>query len=139
MTRVFISYSDQDRAFAQWVKGALAQAGIVSNLDDAELPSTESFTSALRESMHRADALLAILPNESAGDNFVMLEIGMAQGLGKRIVAVAAPGAKPDLALLGSLTDGYVLDAATLKQPELAAKILKILGTKQADDRRIMS
>jgi hypothetical protein len=63
-----------------------------------------------------------------------MLEIGMAQGLGKQVIAVAAPGTKPDLNLLRSLADGYILDAATLKQPELSARLQQALQGKHVQD-----
>src|SRR5487761_1310498 len=130
MTRVFISYSHQDREFALWVKGALAQAGIATNLDELEPSATADFASAIREAVQAADALVVVLSEESTPSNFVMLEIGMAQGLGKKVVAIAAPGTKPDLNLLHSLADGYILDTAKLKPPELSAQIRKILQGK---------
>jgi|SRR5271170_7413686 TIR domain len=134
MTRVFISYSNQDREFAQWVKSALTKAGITTNLDEVESSSTADFASAIRQAVQAADALLAILSDDSTSSNFVMLEIGMAQGLGKKVVVIAAPGAKPDLDLLKSLADGYVLDAARLKQPELGAQLRKLLQGEPMGD-----
>ena len=134
MTRVFISYSNQDREFAQWVKSALTKAGITTNLDEVESSSTADFASAIRQVVQAADALLAILSDDSTSSNFVMLEIGMAQGLGKKVVVIAAPGAKPDLDLLKSLADGYVLDAARLKQPELGAQLRKLLQGEPMGD-----
>ncbi len=123
MTRVFISYSDQDRAFAQWVKGALTREGIATNFDEAASSSATDFASAIREAVQAADALLVVLSDDLTPSNFVMLEIGMAQGLGKKVVVIAAPGMKPDLNLLQSLADGYVFDTAKLRPPELSAQI----------------
>jgi hypothetical protein len=136
MTRVFISYGYQDREFALWVKSALTQAGIATNLDELEPSSGADFASAIREAVQAADALLVVLSDEPSTSNFVMLEIGMAQGLGKKVVAIAAPGTKPDLNLLKSLADGYILDTARLKPPELSAQIRKILQAETAEDTR---
>jgi hypothetical protein len=126
-----MSYSDQDRDFAQWIKRALTQAGIKTNLDDAESSSTGDFASAIRETVQAADALLVILSDNALSSSFIMLVIGMAQGLGKRVVAVVAPGAKPDPSLLSSLADSYILDAASLKQPDLSAQLQQALQGKQ--------
>jgi TIR domain-containing protein len=131
VTQIFMSYSDQDRDFAQWIKRALTQAGIKTNLDDAESFSTGDFASAIRETVQAADALLVILSDNALSSNLIMLVIGMAQGLGKRVVAVAAPGAKPDPSLLSSLADCYIPDAASLKQPELSAQLQQALQGKQ--------
>jgi len=78
-----------------------------------------------------ADALVAILSEKALSHSQVPLEIGMAQGLGKPVIAVLAPGAKPDLPMLRSLADTYVLDAAKLNTPELGEKITKALPKKQ--------
>jgi hypothetical protein len=126
MTRVFISYSYEDREFAQWIRSALTHAGITTNLD-GELAPGADFSSAIRNAVQNADALLVILSDRAISSSYVMLEIGMAQGLGKKVIAVLAPGTKPNPDLLGSLADTYVLDAARLKQPELSEQIRKAL------------
>lgn len=118
----------------QWVTRALAQAGIATNLDQPASFSATDFASAIREAIQAADAFLVILSDNSLSSRSIMLEIGMAQGLGKQVIAVAAPGTKPDLNLLRSLADGYILDAATLKQPELSARLQQALQGKHVQD-----
>jgi hypothetical protein len=135
MTRVFISYSYEDREFAQWIKGALTHAGIATNSDDFELSPGADFASAIRNAVQTADALVVILSDRAISSSYVGLEIGMAAGLGKRVVAVLAPGTKPDLALLRSLADAYILDAARLKQPEVGAEIREALQGEQMEDK----
>lgn len=136
MIKVFLSYGYQDREFALWVKSALTQAEIATNLDELGPSSGADFASAIREAVQAADALLVVLSDQPSTSNFVMLEIGMAQGLGKKVVAIAAPGTQPDLNLLKSLADGYILDTARLKPREFTAQIRKILQGETAEDTR---
>ena len=119
MTRVFISYSDEDREFARWIRGALTQAGIVTNSDDLELSPGSDFSSSIRNAIQTADALVVILSDRAISSRHTGLEIGMAAGLGKKEVAVLAPGTKPDIALLRSIADaGMKLTQAPVTVPE---------------------
>jgi hypothetical protein len=59
----------------------------------------------------------------------------MAAGLGKKVVAIPAPGTKPDIALLRSIADAYILDAARLEQTEVGAKVSKALQGVQMNDK----
>jgi hypothetical protein len=52
----------------------------------------------------------------------------------KRVVAVLAPGTKPDLAFLRSIADAYILDAARPKQTEVGVEIRKALQGEQIED-----
>ena len=122
MTKVFISYRRQDREFAQWIKDALIPAGIDARLDVWEPSPAENVASAIRDEIQAADALVAIF-SEAPNLGHIGLEIGMAVSLGKKVVAVPAPGSKPDPGLLGSIADAYVLDAANRKPAELGAAI----------------
>jgi hypothetical protein len=131
MTKVFISYSSEDRAFAQRVREALASAGIGAYLDTEELPPGTDVASAIRNEVRSADAVVVILSDKAIFQREIQFEIGMAQGLGKPVVAVVAPGSSPDLSLVTSLADTYVLDADRLKGPELGARINNALGADQ--------
>ena len=132
MTKVFISHSFEDQSFARWVKNALTEAGVDAYFDAFDLSSPDAdFASAIRNEVQSADALVAILSEKALSHSQILLEIGMAQGLGKPVIAVLAPGAKPDLPMLRSLADTYVLDAAKLNTPELGEKITKALPKKQ--------
>jgi hypothetical protein len=135
MTRVFISYSDEDREFARWIRGALTQAGIVTNSDDLELSPGSDFSSSIRNAIQTADALVVILSDGAISSRHTGLEIGMAAGLGKKVVAVLAPGTKPDMALLRSIADAYILDAARLEQTEVGTEIIKALRGVQVEDK----
>jgi nucleoside 2-deoxyribosyltransferase len=130
MTKVFLSYSSVDRAFARRVRNALVHAGIDAYFDELELPPCADVASILRSEVQSADGVVAIVSDKAMFSNNVFLEIGMAQGLGKPVVAVLAPGSKADLPLLRTLSDMYVLDAAKLKSPELGEKISKGLSKK---------
>lgn len=133
MTKVFISHSFEDQSFARWVRNALVEAGIDAYFDAFDLSPGANFASALRNEVESADALVAILSEKALSHNNVLLEIGMAQGLGKPVIAVLAPGEKPDFSMLASLADTYVLDAAKLNTPELGEKIIKALPKKPVD------
>ncbi len=127
MTRLFISYSNQDREFAEQIQRTLSQVGIMTTLDDAEESSGSDVKSTIRDAVRTADALLLVASDKALSNNSVMLEIGIARGLGKKVVAVAAPGAKPDINLLNSLADGYLPDAAKLEPRELGAQVEEVV------------
>ena len=55
--------------------------------------------------------------------------------MGKKVVAVLAPGTKPDIALLRSISDAYILDAARLEQTEVGTEISKALQGEQIEDK----
>jgi nucleoside 2-deoxyribosyltransferase len=137
MSRVFISYSNEDREFARWIRGALTQAGIATNSDDVELSPGADFSSAIRNAIKTADALVVILSDKAISSHNLGFEIGMAAGLGKKVVAVLAPGMKPDTPLLRSIADDYIPDAAKLEQTAVGAEIRKVLqkGQKEAEQQ----
>jgi hypothetical protein len=134
MTRVFISYGDEDREFARWIRVALIQAGIATNSEDLDLSPGADFSSAIRNAIQTADALVVILSDRATSSRHTGLEIGMAAGLGKKVVAIPAPGTKPDIALLRSIADAYILDAARLEQTEVGTEIIKALQGVQMND-----
>jgi ABC-type branched-subunit amino acid transport system substrate-binding protein len=132
MPKLFISYDAKDRSFAQSVKAALTQAGIESAADEFDLSSEADFASAVRAEVRSADALLAILPGQAGYSRNVLVEIGMALGLGKKVIALAAPGSEPDASTVQALSDSYVADASTLEPPELGARIMEALTASVA-------
>ena len=96
---------------------------------------TPSLHPGIRKAVETADALVVIVSEKGVSDSNVGLEIGMATGLGKKVVAVVAPDAEPDLALLRSIADAYILDAARHKQNEVGAELRKALQGEQITDR----
>ncbi|MBV8121362.1 MAG: toll/interleukin-1 receptor domain-containing protein [Alphaproteobacteria bacterium] len=128
MSKVFISYSHEDREFAQWIRSALNRAGVSTALDDLDLAPGANFSSAIRNAIQAADALVVILSDRAVSSQNTGLEIGMATGLGKKVVAVLAPGTKLDSTILHSIADASITDTAQLGQDEAAEKILTALA-----------
>ena len=86
---IFLSFSKQDRFFAERLGGAIRALG-------AEVPSVDAWGTpgadpdrALREALEASDAVVLVVPEPgSPGANNAFFEAGAARALGKPVVAV---------------------------------------------------
>jgi hypothetical protein len=85
--RIFISFSAKDRDVANKLKRQLTKAG-------AEVSAAEPFVEGSEIKLHIADTLrqsdevIAIVSKNSARDQWLSFEVGMAAGLGKKLSPV---------------------------------------------------
>lgn len=82
---IFISYANEDHELAEEFAELLTELKIktfVANIDI--LPGTDWYNK-LRDEIHKADELLLIVSPKSVNSSWVMIEIGAAWALGKRI------------------------------------------------------
>ena len=84
-TRVFLSYSRKDAAFAVWLRERLEKDGIEVYRDvDDTLPS-EQWWARLQQLIGDADTILFVLSGHSAASTVCAQEVAHAQSLNKRI------------------------------------------------------
>ncbi len=105
MAKLFISYSRRDLGFAQRLYGELSSYGAKGFLDQVDIAVGADWSKMLKDAIETSDALVLILSKDAALSNFVMAEVGVAQGLGKKVIPVLAPGSMLEDSMVQLLSD----------------------------------
>lgn len=124
MSRIFMSYSRRDGAYANQLFRALSRLHVSGFLDQTDIAAGASFGEQLKDAIRDADAVVVLLSENSVQSNFVMVEAGFAWGLGKRIIPVIPPDALISLGEVPPiLQDLQILDARQQTPEETADQI----------------
>ena len=101
---VFISHSWKDRWIAKQMANVIEEKGQEYNvktfLDEKDIEGGDSISESIRENIKKCDEFLVLLSRYSVNREWVLLEIGAAWGLEKRIIAIidkVAPAEMPDI------------------------------------------
>lgn len=101
---VFISHSSKDKWIARQMARLIEERGkslrVKTFLDEKDIEGGDSIPGEIRESIQRCDELLVLLSPYSVDRPWVLIEIGAAWGLDKRIVAITdkiSPADMPDV------------------------------------------
>ena len=101
---VFISHSESDRWIARQISNIIEQKGkeygIKTFLDEKDVEVGDSIPEMILENLQMCNEFLVILSRYSIKRSWVLIEIGAAWGLGKRIIAIidkVAPKEMPDI------------------------------------------
>jgi hypothetical protein len=86
--KVFISHSSADKWIAQQIAGELEARGIDAFLDAKDIQTGDSIEDAVGAHLADSDELLMLLSPASLGSTWVLIEIGGAKALGKRLVPI---------------------------------------------------
>jgi len=111
MSKVFISYAQSDRdKVAQFVQ-ALRTTNITGWLDATDISAGDDISSAVRDALRGASAVIVFMSNNALNNRWVQFEIGAAEALEKRIIPVILSGTEPREGLLDILKDRRFIDA----------------------------
>src|SRR5579862_9473575 len=100
---VFISHSHQDRWIAkQWVRliEETNKKGVRTFLDEKDIEGGDSIAEKIREGIRQCNELVVLLTPSSVRREWVVVEMSVAWGLKKRIVAIlhhVSPKQMPDM------------------------------------------
>lgn len=86
--KVFISHSSTDKWVARQISRQLHDRGIDSFLDEKDIETGDSIDSAIQEHLADCDELLMLLSPAALKSAWVLIEIGGAKALGKRLVPI---------------------------------------------------
>jgi hypothetical protein len=118
--RVFVSHSGDDLLVAAQIARGIGDSGASSFLDVRDIAKGDNFKSRIREEMPKCHELLALFTPWSLRRFWVRHEIGMADGLGLRIVCIFYNVSKEDFSQadggLGPLDDLNIVDINRLDQ-----------------------
>ena len=101
---VFISHSEKDRWVARQMAALIGKQGqrhdIETFLDEKDIEGGESIPNSVRKNIRECDEFLVLLSRYSIERPWVLIEIGAAWVLGKRITAIVdkvTPEEMPDI------------------------------------------
>jgi hypothetical protein len=83
--RVFLSHSGRDTWLASVIADRLKQIGCSVWIDEMSLTGGQDILRGIKEAIHSADEAIVLVSPESLKSQWVSVEIGMAEVLGKRI------------------------------------------------------
>ena len=86
--KVFISYSHDDSEWVRKFAEALRDQRVAVWLDEWQLHLGESIREALETGLRDSDAIVAILSESNARRPNTFFELGVALGMGKRLIPV---------------------------------------------------
>jgi hypothetical protein len=123
MPNVFISYSYSDRENVERLVSALRAANIVGWLDAADIAAGASVSSAVRDALQKASAVVFVLSPDALHNQWVQFEIGAAEALGKKIIPVIVSGNRLEEQLPDILKNWKVIDARNRLQADVVRDI----------------
>ncbi len=126
-TRVFISYSVDDRDFADELRQAMMADKRVQVLDPASaIAGGNRIEDSIDENLSKSDVFVYIIPAREGSGKWSLFELGAAKALGKKIVAVLPDSERvANSSVAASLADSLVLDDDRKSPKEIARKILE--------------
>jgi hypothetical protein len=107
--KVFISHSTKDADWARSFAEALEQHGISAWFDECDLPPGESWSEAIESALRGSDILVPLLDGEASSTRNFFFELGVAIGLGKRVVPILPRGLDPSVLPLNVRSRRYLI------------------------------
>jgi len=86
--KVFISYSSTDHWIASKVREDIGKLGVEVFLDRREIESGDEIDEQIRRHLREADEILLLVSPAALRSHWVMMEVGAARMLGKRLVPI---------------------------------------------------
>ena len=83
---VFVSHATYDKFLAKVICERLEAIGVATYRDDRDIEGGDSIPESIRMAIEQCDELAVLLTPQSIQRQWVLVEIGMAIGMGKRIV-----------------------------------------------------
>lgn len=86
--KVFISHSSLDQWIARMIARDLEVRGIVTFLDEKDIETGESIDDSIQEHLRTCDEVLMLLSPAALESHWVLVEIGGAKALNKRLIPI---------------------------------------------------
>jgi hypothetical protein len=118
--KLFLAYAKADHAFAEKVARGLRQDGIEIS-SDRDITKGDDWGEQLQVSLKESDGVVVILSDASLDSSFVMMELGAAKALDKRVVAIRRQ--KADLPPALASLELKTLDVTKMSVGELSHTI----------------
>jgi hypothetical protein len=86
--KIFISHSSRDKWAARRIAAEISLLGVATFLDEKDIETGESIDDAVAKHLRECDELLVLLSPASIKSDWVLVEVGGAKALGKRLVPI---------------------------------------------------
>jgi hypothetical protein len=86
--RVFLSHATHDKFIAKVLCDKIEELGAATFRDDRDIEGGDAIPAAIQANIRDSDELLVLLTPQSSGREWVLIEIGIAIGVQRRIVPV---------------------------------------------------
>jgi hypothetical protein len=86
--KVFISHSTRDKWIARKISKELEALGAATFLDEKDIETGESIDEAIGDHLKESDELLMLVSPAALTSHWVLIEVGGAKALGKRLVPI---------------------------------------------------
>jgi len=124
MPKVFLSHHSGDKKFVRELASALRAQKIDVFLDEENIAPGQNWQSQIRRAVQDSDVVVAVLTPKSLQSNVSFIELGMAWGLGKRIIPLVPRGQVVDIGSLPPTLQGLqLLDVQSKSATEVATEI----------------
>jgi nucleoside 2-deoxyribosyltransferase len=123
--KVFISYTHDD---AEWVRAfasALREQQVEVWLDEWEIKLGESLRDALEAGLRSSDAIVAVVSRTNVRNPNVFFELGVALGMGKRLIPVVSRDLETTLIPFDLRTRRYVARGSPAETAREVASAVK--------------
>jgi TIR domain len=123
--RIFLSYSLDDREFAERLRAAMNEEN-VEVWDPVSVSAGDKFQDSIDDALKQADVFVYVIPEREGSGKWSLFELGAAKALGKRIVAVLPDtGRIANSAVAAKLADRLVVDENAKSPSGTVRKILE--------------
>lgn len=123
MSKIFISYVNQDRPITERLINKLSDLTISGWLDQADIAIGEEISSAIRKSIKESSAILVLVSPASIRNKWVQFEVSAAQALDKVIIPIIINGKGIENKLPPIIADIQYIDARNKSFDKVAAEI----------------
>ena len=86
--KIFISHSSRDKWAARRISDDLRKLGVTTFLDEKDIETGESVDEAVTKHLRECDELCVLLSPAAINSQWVLVEVGGAKALGKRLVPI---------------------------------------------------
>lgn len=124
MSKIFLSHSATDNAYAQALAEELRKSNFDVFLDTTDIRPGTDWRSEITQAVESSDTFITLLSQNSLEERNSMIELGMAWGLGKNIVPVIVPGQTLSMIELPiTLQEIQIIEARQQSTSDIAAII----------------
>lgn len=90
--KIFISHSSYDKYWVDWIANNAKNFGIEPYLYEYDIQPGKSVSEKVKKEIRNSDAFVVLITANSQYSSYMQQEIGVAEGLGKRIIPLVQPG-----------------------------------------------
>ena len=119
--KVFLSYSWEDRPFAEKLSRILTENGAKVMNPANDIPAGSKIQDAILKAVKNSSSMIFVIPQQEGAGKHALVELGAARALGKRILAVSPNSSRlHNSGFARVITENAVVDASRISDLQLA-------------------